>query len=157
MLEEKKVSDVISGRATVEIEEDDIALKASKLMRSSNVGCLVVRDQKGKVAGVITERDLVRKIMASDLDPLEVRIRDVMTRGALAVQGQTPLKNAMKIMAEKRIRHLLVAAEENGEVIISGVLSGTDVLAAEFDDLRENLQKNGLENDLENEILSYLE
>lgn len=96
---------------------------AARMMEERDVGCLIVTDGGG-VVGILTERDLLRKVMAGGGEARQVRVSEIMTREVLTASPGTPLGRAVSLMAEKRIRRLPVV--ENGRLV--GIVTATDIL-----------------------------
>lgn len=83
---------------------------AAKLMMRENIGALVIIE-RGNVIGLVTERDVVRKVVAEGLSPIGVTVGDIMaTRVRFVKPDQSP-EDCMAIMTEARARHLLVMDE----------------------------------------------
>lgn len=86
-------------------------LQATQVMNEQKIGALVVMDGI-KVAGIFTERDVLRRVIADERSPREVRVRDVMTREVVCCAPDTDLEEASAIMRDRRIRHLPVCDDE---------------------------------------------
>ncbi|MBI4665513.1 MAG: CBS domain-containing protein [Nitrospinae bacterium] len=105
------------------------ALSVAQLMAEKRIGSLLVEDG-GKVAGIITETDLVRKIMAKGLDAAALKCSEVMSAPLKTIESTRKLFEAAEVMDKHHIRHL--AVEEDGE--IKGVISVRDLIHPEFTD-----------------------
>ncbi len=83
---------------------------ALKLMAEKEIGALMVMDEKGKVVGIITERDYARKIILKGKTSSKALISDIMTPAAnmYCVKPDTPVEDCMVLMTGKRIRHVPV-------------------------------------------------
>ncbi|MEM4536057.1 MAG: CBS domain-containing protein [Nitrososphaerota archaeon] len=107
------------------VDEDENIVHVSGKMMVRGVGaCFVERD--GKVVGIITERDIVRRVVASGLDPLKTRAKEIMSRPIIAVEPDTSVEDALKTMAEKKIRRLAVI--ENN--VLVGIVTISDLARA---------------------------
>src|SRR5438270_7291800 len=91
---------------------------AVTLMRQQGVGCVLVCEA-GKLLGIFTERDLMRRVLAEN-KPLSVTVADVMTSDPVVVHPKQPIGNAVRLMEEGGYRHLPVV-DENGKAV--GMLS----------------------------------
>jgi len=100
------------------IRPDQTIAEAVNLMRQERVGCLLVCD-KGKMLGIFTERDLLRRVMATG-KPLTLAVSECMTRNPVAVHPKEPIGLAVRRMEEGGYRHLPVVNEADQLV---GVLS----------------------------------
>src|SRR5436190_1646089 len=105
----------ISGEAT--------GAEAAKVMRDKDIGSLVVLD-RGNATGIVTERDLVKKVAASDLQPSRVRVKDIMTSPLVAVHPHEEVVEAAKLMSERKIRRLPVV--DDGKLV--GMITENDII-----------------------------
>lgn len=106
------------------ISLDATIKSAATLMFTSKIGCLIVNDQNGKFVGIVTERDIVTRAVASSLDPEKAPIIEIMTPHVVSCPVGTPTSKAREIMAENHIRHLPVV--DNGVVV--DILSARDLM-----------------------------
>ena len=104
------------------IDERATVLEAAKMMVKSTRGFLVVLSE-GQPKGIVTERDLVKKVLAEEKDPQNVRVLEVMSSPLVTVDPDEDLLKASKLMQDHRIRRLPVVKDG----IIYGVLSSTDI------------------------------
>lgn len=109
---------------------DDSAARVAVLMREENVGFLpVVTDAESRrLAGVVTDRDLVLQVMSHGLDARTVRIGEVMTREVVTARPEEDLREVERKMADAEIRRVPVV-DEDGTVL--GVISLHDVAQLE--------------------------
>lgn len=104
------------------ISPDLNAADAAGLMRSEDIGALPVVDD-GKLVGLITDRDLVLRVLADRKDPMECRVGDILTRSPVTVTPDMKLSEARELMEEHKVRRLPVM---KGEELV-GILSIGDV------------------------------
>lgn len=108
---------------------------AARLMRENHVGCLVVVDEVGGkriVVGVLTDRDIVTAVVASDLDPSTLQVEDVMSTDLVTAREDDSLIDLMHSMRRKGVRRVPVVGEQDelmGVVTLDDVL---DILAQEL-------------------------
>jgi diguanylate cyclase (GGDEF)-like protein len=107
------------------IKEGDSVAQAAKKMTDNQVGCLVVLDAQNKFAGVVTERDMLAKVMTKSLSPESLSVRDIMTTDVISCTMDTPAVKVEQLMAEHKIRHIPIV--ENGVPI--GMVSSRDIIA----------------------------
>jgi CBS domain-containing protein len=105
----------IAAKATVE--------EAAKVMREKDIGSLVVVD-RGSPTGIVTERDLVTKVAASDLQPSRVIVKDIMTSPVVAIHPHEEVAEAAKLMSQRKIRRLPVV--EEGKLV--GMITENDII-----------------------------
>lgn len=98
--------------------------RAAQLMRDARVGAVVVVEE-GVPLGVVTDRDLVLRLIAEGRDPAEVELRAIMSRHPAFVSKERSLDDAIRTMREMGVRRLPIV-DEHGRVV--GMLSLDDVL-----------------------------
>src|SRR5439155_23707016 len=98
-------------------------VEAAKVMREKNIGSLVVVDH-GTPTGIVTERDLVTKVAASDLQPSLVFVKDIMTSRVVAVPQHEEVAEVAKLMSQRKILRLLVVEEEK----LGGIVTDNDMI-----------------------------
>jgi CBS domain-containing protein len=113
---ERKGSDVHAVASTITIAE------AVAEMNKKRIGCVVIIDA-GRIAGIFTERDVLRRVVGADIDPKTVLVADVMTRDVHTITPETTVEQTMALFTEKRCRHIPVL--ENGQ--IRGLISIGDI------------------------------
>ena len=97
------------------VKESDSAQHAAKKMRNSDVSSLLVVEGGGNSIGIITERDLVRKVCARDESSSNVIIHDIMSTPLITVGSSYLLHEAANVMIENKVRHLLVVGDNGAE------------------------------------------
>lgn len=121
------------------IAPDATVFEAVKAMDKYKVGALMVIN-KGKLMGIISERDYTRKVILRDRSSKSTKVSEIMTRKVAQVDSEANLEKCMDIMGKNRIRHLPVV--EDGNVL--GVISSTDLLlltVSEKDHIIEQLER----------------
>lgn len=126
MSEELRVSDVMS-RDLVVAFPDETVVDAARKMAENDVGSVIVVDKydRSRVVGVLTESDIVKRVVARGLNPSETLVEEVMTRNPIIVEEDTPLRVAADIMRERGIGHLPVV-DKAGR--LKGVITRTDIV-----------------------------
>jgi CBS domain-containing protein len=97
------------------VAPDDTVVQAARAMIERGVGAATVIDG-ARVAGVVTERDVLKKIVAAGRDPVSTRVRDIMSSPALSVGVKTTVAAAAELMRKNHIRHLVVVDEREAPV-----------------------------------------
>lgn len=92
--------------------------EAIKLMAEKNIGSLLVMSG-GKLAGMFTERDYTRKIALQGKTSKETHVREIISRDVITVTPDDSVEECMRLMTEKRIRHLPVVEDANVVGIVS--------------------------------------
>jgi CBS domain-containing protein len=109
---------------------------AIRTMLDQRVGAVGVVDREGRIAGIFTERDVLRKLSLSGRDPASTPVREVMTTAVeMATLATTPVE-ALATMVERHYRHLPVVGD-GGKFL--GMLSIRNVLEAKIDELTRQL------------------
>jgi CBS domain-containing protein len=98
---ERKGSDVHAVPSTITIAE------AVAEMNKKRIGCIVVVDD-GRLAGIFTERDVLRRVVGADVDPKTVTVGAVMTKNVHTISPHVTIEQTMELFAEKRCRHIPV-------------------------------------------------
>lgn len=124
----KKGSDIIS------VAPRETVLHAAELMNDRGIGGLVVTEGK-RLAGIFTERDILRRVVAKRRDPATTKVADVMTTPVTACGPDTPLDECAAMMTGKRIRHLPVVGDKG----LIGVITIGDVLAFQVSDQQQTI------------------
>jgi CBS domain-containing protein len=106
---------------------DMTAADAAGLMRNFDVGVVPVVEEDGALLGLVTDRDLVVRVVADREDPNAVRLGDIATRSVVTASPDMNISDARDLMAEHRIRRLPVLKESR----IVGILSLGDVALAD--------------------------
>ncbi len=94
------------------IEEMVSVQEAAKKMKDKNVSSLVVVDEKGKPQGLLTERDLVRKICINDVHTSTVINKEIMSSPLITIDSQSLPSIAADMMLQNNVRHLLVVDDK---------------------------------------------
>jgi CBS domain-containing protein len=120
------VSDILDekGSDALTIESAATVLETIKRMVEANVGSLLVTEN-GRLTGIVTERDYLRRVTLEGRDEKETPVREIMTSELVYVTPDTSIDECMAVMTERRIRHLPVLSEGQE---IAGVVSIGDVV-----------------------------
>jgi CBS domain-containing protein len=131
------VRDILGKKGSVIIALPTTAsvLDASRVMSERGVGGVLVM-QEGKLAGIFTERDILRRVVAEERDTAKTLLREVMTAAVLTCAPETTLEECREIMTARRIRHLPVIGADG----LCGVISSGDVLAFTVADQQSTIQ-----------------
>jgi CBS domain-containing protein len=100
-------------------------LQAALLMNEHKIGALVVMEQK-QIAGMFTERDVLRRVVGEQRDPARTTVAEVMTTEVACCTPATTLEEARVAMKDRRIRHLPVVDDQGG---LLGLISIGDLNA----------------------------
>jgi CBS domain-containing protein len=102
--------------------------EAAETMRTHNIGDVIASDDKGGIAGLVTDRDIVVRVVAEGRDPRVTLIEEIVSRDLTAVSPDDPVERAVELMRERAVRRLPVV--KRGKIV--GIVSIGD-LAVERD------------------------
>jgi CBS domain-containing protein len=127
---ERIVSKSMASRHIVNLLPSATVWEAACVMTKANCGSVVILEATGELLGILTERDLMTRVLAKALDPKGTRVADVMTVNPHVVSPETTVSQAVLIMIERGFRHLPVVGADG---TILGVFSARDALPREID------------------------
>jgi len=104
------------------LDKDKTVLDAVKLMDDVKIGSLVVIETD-KPVGIITERDVLSKVVAKELQPASLHISEIMSSPIISIEANKTVSEAIEIMGKKGIKHLVV--RDRGKVV--GMFSLTNI------------------------------
>ena len=121
-----QVSEILGdkGRDVLKIDAEASALDAVKQMCNANIGALLVTDA-GEVAGIVTERDYLRRVADEGPTDESVTVRNIMSSPLVVVSPETEIDECMAVMTERRIRHLPVLGDARD---VLGIVSIGDLV-----------------------------
>lgn len=131
-----KVKDILGGkgRDVVSMVADESVLNAARLMNERGIGGVVVTDG-GDVAGIFTERDVLRRVVAEQRDPATTQLRDVMTRPVITCRPEAGIDECVVLITQKRVRHLPVVDDDG----LCGIITSGDILAYQVREQRDTI------------------
>ena len=119
-LEDVMVENVIT------VEERATVKKTAELMNKHDIGCLVVL-KKGVPAGIVTERDMLKRILLGSKNPEKTKVSEIMSKPLITGKPQMTIEDAAKLMFKRDIKKLPVA--QNGQLV--GLVTLTDLVRSE--------------------------
>jgi CBS domain-containing protein len=117
-----KVEDIMV-EGVITIDADAPVIKAVRIMNENEIGCLIVT-RKGKAIGIITERDLLKRVIGKSKNPKTTKVREIMTKPLIAGHPDMDLEEATKLMFKMKIKKLPVVESEGD---LRGLITLTDV------------------------------
>jgi CBS domain-containing protein len=122
-----KQIDRIAGRtrAVQSVPENATVAEAAAKMADNQIGCMLVVNRLGELLGLFTERDLVREIVAKQVDPSRFKVSEIMVRDIVTCGPNTSVARVEELMFENGIRHVPIV--DKGVPV--GIVSSRDVLA----------------------------
>lgn len=123
------ISDIMTERV-ISICEDEPVIAAARLLKRNNIGALPVRSDKGKLKGIVTDRDIVLRCVAAEADPRELKVGEIMSRNLITASPFDSAKEVTERMGERQVRRIPVT--DNGMLV--GIVALGDVARSdEFD------------------------
>ena len=123
-------------RALFSIEPEDPVLEAIRMMADHHVGALVVM-RGSELAGIVSERDYARKVVLLGRSSAETPVWQIMTSPVVTVSLDSSIQDCMRLMTERRIRHLPVV--EHGRVI--AMISIGDLVKAVIEEQQQTIEQ----------------
>ena len=116
------VKDIMT-KNLITADQTDSSARAARLLYRHNIGAVAVLGENGKIRGIVTDRDLALRCIATENDPQTTKLREVMSRCVITCEANDPLETAVKKMEDAQIRRLPVT--ENGRPV--GMLTLGDI------------------------------
>ncbi|MEK6537646.1 MAG: CBS domain-containing protein [Nitrospirota bacterium] len=115
----------VMARNLVTVDKHITVQEVAKLMGSKEVSSVLVLDKEsGEIAGIVTERDIVKKVVAKGVDGSSYLVKGIMSSPLLTIDSGKTIFEAGDFMDQKKVRHLAVT--ESGKVV--GVISIRDLI-----------------------------
>ncbi|HIE19020.1 TPA: CBS domain-containing protein [Candidatus Bathyarchaeota archaeon] len=118
------VKDVMSS-PVVTADDDAPVSDVAKLMKKHNIGCVIISDKNGRPVGIMTERDIVERVVAKNILPGEIKAKEIMSTPLVTIDAEKTISDAAREMSRLNIRRLAVMYK--GE--LTGIISSKDILA----------------------------
>ena len=119
------VNDVMTERV-ITADVYDSVKNAARAMAKFGISSLLVFSEEG-LKGILTERDIITRIVCAGLDPSEVPVCDVMSEPVIVVAPDTPLESAVEMMLVHQIKKLPILEQNEESYNVLGILSLVDV------------------------------
>ena len=129
------VKDVMSSPA-ITVPEDTSIDKTAQLMSDRKLGCIIVIDKDVKFLGIITESDLVKRVLAKNIKPNKLTAKEIMSTPLITVDPDEVLTETARRMSKLKVRRMGVVYKGN----LVGIVSSRDILAI-TPELLENMQE----------------
>jgi CBS domain-containing protein len=121
------------GHAVHTVEAGAPLSEAVQILNSKKIGAVVVVDAKGKVAGILSERDIVRRLDKDPVALLASPVRTAMTAKVITCTSATSVSDLMETMTRHRIRHIPIV--EGGQ--LTGIVSIGDVVKRKIEETEQ--------------------
>ena len=144
------VKDVMSS-PVITIDENGTVEKVAQLMDKYQLGCIIVTSKEGKPIGIITERDLIVRVLAKNLLSSKLKAREVMSSPLMTISPDATISEAARMMSRLNIRRLGVVYR--GELV--GIISSKDILAVTPELIEIIQEKARIESQSSSEEVEY--
>src|SRR4030066_1124007 len=134
------VRDIMSS-PVITIDEDETSNKAALSMDKNNVGAVIITNKAGKSIGIITERDLVIRVIAKNLKPDTVKAKEIMTTPLVTIEPEATISDAARRMTRLDIRRLGVIYKGN----LLGIISSKTILGVMPELIETMVEKSRIE------------
>jgi CBS domain-containing protein len=131
----KSVGEVVAGREVYQVPVDQTVRQASRYMTERRVGAVAVLDGD-RLAGILSERDIMARVVARGLDPDQTRVGDVMTRDLVVGDAADSHDDALRKMKQAGCRHLPIV---RGDRLV-GMVSQRDLLQIDLSEKDEEIR-----------------
>lgn len=115
-VKEIMVEEVVSVRADARVKE------AAKIMNENEIGCLIVTE-KGEAVGIVTERDVLKRVVSKSMDPEVTKVSEVMSKPLIVGGPDMYVEDAAKLMFKRKIKKLPI--RKNGQLV--GLITLSDL------------------------------
>ena len=116
-LEDVMVKDLIGVEVKTSVK------KAVELMNEHEIGCLIVM-KRGKLAGMVTERDMTRRVLLDYKDPEKIKVSEIMSKPVIVGKPKMSIEDAVKLMFNRNIKKLPVIDDDH----LVGLVTLTDLV-----------------------------
>ena len=128
---------VVKNQTIRSLSAKNTAYEAARMMVDSHISAIVITDDNGDLKGIVTERDMVHRVLVTNTKAADLRLEDIMTKDPLTVSPNDSAMDALELMRERKFRHLPVT--ENSKVV--GMVSIRDLYDAAKAELEENVRE----------------
>jgi CBS domain-containing protein len=120
---EERIGPIVTRDVRI-IDAESSVIEAASIMVKEEIGCLVVFTIKG-ATGIVTERDMLRKVTAPGKDPNKMIVKDIMSSPLISISLHTSVGEAAKLMTKEGVKRLIVT-DVNGK--FAGLVTMTDLI-----------------------------
>lgn len=131
----KTLGDLTRGKTMHHVATGTTVYDVVAYMAENNVGAVPILDAEGRLRGIFSERDLVKRCVAKGMDVRSAKIEEVMTRGVIVIESHDTYDYCLKIMKQESIRHIPV---REGDKLI-GMVSMRDLLIIDGEEKAEEI------------------
>lgn len=123
------IGDIMTDQV-ISICEDEPVTAAARLLKQNNIGSLPVRDNKGKLRGIVTDRDIVLRCVACEDNPTNVKVGEIMSRNLVTISSSDDAESAAQFMAKSQVRRIPVT---DNDVLVGIVALGDIARSSQYE------------------------
>ncbi|NQU62393.1 MAG: CBS domain-containing protein [Rhodospirillales bacterium] len=136
-MERKIIPEIVKRQAISSLKAENTAFEAATMMTSADIGAVVITGKDDKVIGIVTERDITRRVISKGLDPQTTPVSEIMTKNPESLAPDDSARDALELMQARNFRHLPVV--EDG--ICVAMVSVRDLYKAVLSTLEESIRE----------------
>jgi len=121
-----KVKEIMRPART--ISQDENVRDAAKLMNQHRIGSLIVLNDSKGIAGILTERDILKKITVENKLPSSVNVDQIMTKKIITIDPDDKIDDAVYLMIKHKIKKLPVVSKADDKEELLGIITSTDLM-----------------------------
>lgn len=145
-----KAEDVMNTKVVI-LDENDTVKKAAEIMAQLGVSAIIVTAE-GKTKGILTERDIIKRIVAEGKNSSKTKVKDIMSKPLVTIGPKTDLEEAARLMFEKKIKNLPVSRENR----LIGLINLQDICRIQPEILRSLKQVRETPKNLQKVLRQYI-
>ena len=130
------IKNILSSRALMTVKSGTIVFDAVRYMAEHNIGIVPVLGDDGKLLGVFSERDLVKRVIAKDLDCKAITVDEIMTKDLILADINESYEECLKKMQARHTRHIIIIENEK----FVGILAMRDLLELDVTVQKETIE-----------------
>lgn len=115
----KIIPDIVKATSILTMRPDETAMECAKQMAAKNIAAMIIVDSAGLITGIVTERDLCQKVMATGGDAAKVKLGDIMTENPDTLAPDDSARDALELMQTRKYRHLPVVKDGKCQAVVS--------------------------------------
>jgi CBS domain-containing protein len=133
----------IMNKKIITLDSTVSAFEVAKIMDENNVSCIVLTKNE-KFQGIVTERDLLSKVIVPNKKPLELTAKEIMTSPIIVVSSFTPVNEVAQKMLDKKIRRVVVVDNEQplGIITVTDFIKHIHIMLSDSNDSKTEFYKN---------------
>ena len=130
-----KIKEIMT-KNVLTLSKDKALMEVIKVMSATTISCIVITDEQNGVVGLITERDLIKKVLLEGKSPKKIALADIMTTNIITCEPEDYLHDISQKMKERNIRHMPVVLNKK----LVGLVTQSDIVRKTHEISKKNVQ-----------------